>query len=177
MQVLTGLRFVSFAVKRQTFPPMFSPNKWGIKLTDTTHQQNQTRHFLRLFFAQDFLFRQTREANWKCSKSIVFERLFIIVQRKVNSFCKEKELLLSVFTLSDRRRLFLRRNSHVKAHATRAALRFFHPAYAAFGAVARKHHKRDLAAKRLPRPKGLCHTGGELLPLKPRSVAFGWNWK
>ena len=106
MQVLTGLHFVSFAVKRRTFPPMFSPNKWGIKLTDTTRQQNQTRYFLRLFFAQDFLFRQTREANWKCSKSIVFERLFIIVQRKVNSFCKEKELLLSVFTLSDRRRLF-----------------------------------------------------------------------
>ncbi|EEX70411.1 hypothetical protein GCWU000325_02452 [Alloprevotella tannerae ATCC 51259] len=28
------------------------------------------------------------------------------MQRKVNSFCKEKELLLPVFTLSDRRRLF-----------------------------------------------------------------------
>lgn len=106
MQVLTGLHFVSFAVKRQTFPPMFSPNKWGIKLTDTTRQQNQTRHFLRLFFAQNFFFWQTCETNWKCSKSIVFERIFIIVQRKANSFCKEKELLLPVFTLSDRRRLF-----------------------------------------------------------------------
>lgn len=106
MQVLTGLHFVSFAVKRRTFPPMFSPNKWGIKLIDTTRQQNQKRYFLRLFFAQNFLFWQTREANWKCSKSIVFERIFIIVQRKVNSFCKEKELLLPVFTLSDRRRLF-----------------------------------------------------------------------
>ena len=106
MQVLTGLRFVSFAVKRRKFPPMFSSNKWGIKLTDTTRQQNQTRYFLRLFFVQNFLFRQTRKTNWKCSKSVEFERLSIVVRRKVNSFCKEKELLLPVFTLSDRRRLF-----------------------------------------------------------------------
>lgn len=106
MQVLTGLRFVSFTVKRRKFPPMFSPNKWGIKLTNTTRQQNQTRHFSRLFCTQNFLFRQTRKTNWKCSKSVVFERLFVVVRRKVNGFCKEKELLLPVFTLSDRRRLF-----------------------------------------------------------------------
>lgn len=47
-----------------------------------------------------------RETNWKCSKSVVFERLFVVVRRKVNGFCKEKELLLPIFTLSDRRRLF-----------------------------------------------------------------------
>ena len=177
MQVLTGLRFVSFAVKRRAFSPTFSPNKWEIKLTDTTRQQNQTRHFLRLFFAQNFFFWQTRKANWKCRKSLVFERLFIVVRRLVNCFCKEKKLLLPVFYPKRSPPPFSRRNSHVRARTTRVVRRFIDPATPLPGLAARKRLCWRQASDTSPRHKGLWRRGDKLLPLKARSAAFGWNWK